>query len=189
MEKIFQASVALHGEKAMEKEVVIDTTVQEKNITFPTDTKLRVKVVGRCWKLAAAEGIRLRRSYRRELKKALRTIRFSGSQKDKKKVAAAIRRVKTMANALLRDVARKLPESSLPSRQGELERYQRASIRNVTTNTRFTAYTNLTCPASARVRRTKRTNSVPRPLLSRPRRGASLLVPRVFPVTLMTGIH
>jgi len=48
MEKIFQASVALHGEKAMEKEVVIDTTVQEKNITFPTDTKLRVKVVGRC---------------------------------------------------------------------------------------------------------------------------------------------
>lgn len=125
MEKIFQASVALHGEKAMEKEVVIDTTVQEKNITFPTDTKLRVKVVGRCWKLAAAEGIRLRRSYRRELKKALRTIRFSRSQKDKKKVAAAIRRVKTMANALLRDVARKLPESSLPSRQGELERYQR----------------------------------------------------------------
>ena len=125
MEKIFQVSVALHGEKALEKEVVIDTTVQEKNITFPTDTKLRVKIIGRCWKLAAAEGIPLRRSYRRELKKTLRIIRFSKSQKDKKKVAAAIRRVKTMVNALLRDVARKLPESSLASRQEELERYRR----------------------------------------------------------------
>jgi IS5 family transposase len=39
-EKIFKASVALHGKKALEKDVVIDTTVQEKNITFPTDTRL-----------------------------------------------------------------------------------------------------------------------------------------------------
>jgi IS5 family transposase len=67
VEKIFQASVALHGEKSLEREVVIDTTVQEKNITFPTDTKLRVKVMARCWKLAAQEGLHLRRSYRREL--------------------------------------------------------------------------------------------------------------------------
>ena len=58
VEKIFKASVILHGEEALEKEVVIDTTVQEKNITFPTDTKLRMKVMGRCWKLAAAEGTR-----------------------------------------------------------------------------------------------------------------------------------
>jgi IS5 family transposase len=77
VEKIFQASVLLHGGQALEREVVIDTTVQEKNITFPTDTKLRVKVMGRCWKLAKEENIRLRRSYRRELKKVLRVIRFS----------------------------------------------------------------------------------------------------------------
>lgn len=69
IEKIFQASVLLHGAQAFEREVVIDTTVQEKNITFLTDTKLRMKVMGRCWKLAAEENIRLRRSYRRELKK------------------------------------------------------------------------------------------------------------------------
>jgi hypothetical protein len=86
--------------------------VQEKNITFSTYTKLRVKVMGRCWKLAKEENIRLRRSYRRELKKVLRVIRFSKSTWDKKKVTAAMRRVKTMANALLRDIMRKLPESS-----------------------------------------------------------------------------
>jgi IS5 family transposase len=126
VEKIFKASVALHGKTALEREVVIDTTVQEKNITFPTDTKLRVKVMSRCWKLADEEGINLRRSYRRELKKTLRFIRFSKSRQDKKRVFAAIRRVKTMANALLRDVTRNLSESRLAARHEELAIYRRA---------------------------------------------------------------
>ena len=126
MEKIFQSSVMLHGEASLEREVVIDTTVQEKNITFPTDTKLRVKVMNRCWKLAEEETITLRRSYRRELKKTLRVIRFSKKRDDKKKLPSAIKRVQTMANALLRDVMRKLPESSLAVRREELENYQRA---------------------------------------------------------------
>jgi IS5 family transposase len=125
VEKIFQASVLLRGEQALEREVVIDATAQEKNITFPTDTKLRVKVTGRCWKLAAEEKVQLRRSYRRELKKTMRIIRFSKSARDKKKVAAAMRRIKTMANALLRDITRKLPEKSLAARQGELDRYRK----------------------------------------------------------------
>jgi IS5 family transposase len=125
VEKIFQASVALHGEKVQEREVVVDTTVQEKNITFPTDTKLRVKVMTRCWKMAKEENIHLRRSYRLELKKQLRIIRFSKSVRDKKKVAAAIRRVKTMAGALLRDIERKLPTQSLIARQQEFTLYHR----------------------------------------------------------------
>lgn len=172
MEKIFQAPVALHGGKAMEKEEGIDTTVQEKNITFPTDTKLQVKVIGRCWKLAAAEGIRLRRSYRRELKKTLRTIRLSRSQKGKKKVAAAIsggsKPWPMPCCAMWRANCRKA--ACLPDK-GNLNAARVSSIRNVTTKTRFTACTNLTCPASAWGRRTKSTNSVPRPLLPRPRRG------------------
>ena len=126
VEKIFQASVALHGEASLEREVVIDTTVQEKNITFPTDTKLRVKVINRCWKLADEEKITLRRSYRRELKKTLRLIRFSKKRDDKKKLPSAVRRIKTIANALLRDVMRKLSESSLAARHEELENYRRA---------------------------------------------------------------
>jgi len=126
VEKIFQASVALHGKAGLEREVVIDTTVQEKNITFPTDTKLRVKVMKRCWKLAAEEGISLRRSYRRELKKTLRAIRFAKKRQEKKQAPAAIRRLKTMVNAVLRDLMRKLPESRLAARHEELELYRRA---------------------------------------------------------------
>ena len=36
VERIFQMSVDLHGEAALEDTVHIDTTVQEKNITYPT---------------------------------------------------------------------------------------------------------------------------------------------------------
>ncbi len=34
IEKIFQISIELHGDKAKEREVLIDSTVQEKNITL-----------------------------------------------------------------------------------------------------------------------------------------------------------
>ena len=44
-EKIFASTIELHGEKAKEKEVVVDTTTQEKNITYPTDTKLAAKIL------------------------------------------------------------------------------------------------------------------------------------------------
>ena len=125
-EKIFQASVLLHGDRALEREVVIDTTVQEKNITFPTDDKLRLKVIKRCWDLASKEGIQLRRSYRRELKKLMRIIRFKKSVRDKGKVKTAKRRLKTIANALLRDINRKLPEDRRNIHMKELEFYQKA---------------------------------------------------------------
>ena len=36
VERIFQMSVDLHGEAVLEVTVHIDTTVQEKNITYPT---------------------------------------------------------------------------------------------------------------------------------------------------------
>ena len=123
-EKIFQASVLLHGDRALEREVVIDTTVQEKNITFPTDDKLRLKVIRRCWDLAIKENIQLRRSYRRELKKLMRIIRFSRSIRDKGKVTAAKRRLKTIANALLRDISRKLPEDRRDILLEDLELYR-----------------------------------------------------------------
>lgn len=37
---------------AQEKDIVIDTTVQEKNITFLTDIKLYVKIICKCCTIA-----------------------------------------------------------------------------------------------------------------------------------------
>lgn len=59
----FQFSVRLHGKAAQEDTANIDTTVQEKNITYPTDGKLAIKVINHLNKLAKGHGIRQRRTY------------------------------------------------------------------------------------------------------------------------------
>ena len=51
MKKIFKQSIDLFGKEKVRKEVKevrVDTTVQEKNITFPTDRKLTEKVIEHC---------------------------------------------------------------------------------------------------------------------------------------------
>jgi IS5 family transposase len=50
----------------------LDTTVQEKNITYPTDAKLAIKIINRLNKLAKRHGIQQRRTYVKEVKNWLR---------------------------------------------------------------------------------------------------------------------
>ena len=60
-EKLLKLSISLFEKKEVEeKEVLIDTTVQEKNITYPTDAKLHKKIIEGCWKIAEKEDIDLR---------------------------------------------------------------------------------------------------------------------------------
>lgn len=108
-EAIFKLSVAVHGEQAKEAEVVVDTTVQEKNITFPTDTRLYTKIVIKCACIAKRTGIKLRRSYKKELRERLRTLRFHRSAKNAWAHRKARQRIKTIAGAIFRDVQRKMP--------------------------------------------------------------------------------
>jgi transposase, IS5 family len=49
--------------------VSADTTVQEKNITYPTDDKLYKKIIKKCWIIADHESIDLRQSYTQVIKK------------------------------------------------------------------------------------------------------------------------
>jgi hypothetical protein len=53
----FKISVALHGKQAQESSVLIDTTASEKNITYPTDAKLAIKIINRLNKLAKHHGL------------------------------------------------------------------------------------------------------------------------------------
>lgn len=52
---IFKMSVELHGKSAQQSTVLIDTTVQEKNITYPTDTKIVIKIINQLNKLAKSQ--------------------------------------------------------------------------------------------------------------------------------------
>jgi IS5 family transposase len=110
-EKLLKLSISLFEKKEVEeKEVLIDTTVQEKNITYPTDTKLHKKIIEGCWKIAEKEDIALRQSYSRTLGQLMIDQRFREHPKRKKKAMAAARKIKTIAGRLVRDVERSLDD-------------------------------------------------------------------------------
>lgn len=122
--KIFKMSIDLHGKKAKEKEVLVDTTVQEKNITFPTDTKLYNRIIEHCLAIADKEAVNLRQSYKRIVKKLMLAQRFRNHPKNHKKAIAAQRRLKTIAGRLVRELERKLPASTLARHSEELKLFQ-----------------------------------------------------------------
>lgn len=105
-EVIFGASVALHPEDAEEERVIVDTTAHEKNVTYPTDGKLAIKIINRLHKIAKREGIPLRRTYIKEIKGHRITLRFFRHPKKKKKAVSAMKRLRTIAKILIRDLDR-----------------------------------------------------------------------------------
>ncbi len=92
--------------------VIVDTTVQEKAIAFPTDSRLYHKAREAVVREAQKAGVKLRQSYKRVGKKALynqsryaRASQFKRARKQEKKL-------QTLLGRVLRDVDRKLPEPS-----------------------------------------------------------------------------
>ena len=124
VQKVLEVSILLHGKKALEKEVLIDTTVQEKNITFPTDSKLHCKIIENCRKIAQDESIPLRRSYTRTVKRLLLDLRFANHPKNRKRANKAQRQLKTIAGRLVRELFRKLPQEILELYKDSLERFE-----------------------------------------------------------------
>ena len=112
-EKIFQISVQLHGKAALEETVNIDTTVQEKNITYPTDAKLAIKIINRLNRQAKAYGIQQRRTYEKEVKALRLNLRHFRHVKCRKKAKKALKRLRTIAHVLIRELRRSLPKHAL----------------------------------------------------------------------------
>ena len=126
LEFLLSQSVALHPEAKNEKEVQIDTTVMEKNITFPTDAKLAKKVIDNCTKIAEFEGIKQRQTYKRVAKQHLRDAYFGHHPKRKKKATMARKKLRTIGNRVVRELERKLPEESLKQYESEFINYKKA---------------------------------------------------------------
>lgn len=109
IEKIFFYSVKMHGSRAKESIVLSDTTVQENNITFPTDAKLAKKVINKCNKIAKREGVNQRQSYVRKSKQLVRESYNPTHPKRRKKAKKAPKKLRTIAGRLIRELERKLP--------------------------------------------------------------------------------
>jgi IS5 family transposase len=92
------------------KHVNIDTTVQEKNIAFPTDSNLMLKAILKLGKAALERNIPLRQSYCRVARKAHRKAGRYAHAKQYKRMNTQIRFLHTRLGRLIRDMERNAPE-------------------------------------------------------------------------------
>ena len=126
--KIFAYSVHLHGSEvcSQSKFVLSDTTVQENNTTFPTDAKLCKKVIDSCNKIADDLGIKQRQKFIKESKQLVRATYNGQHPKRIKQAKKAIKRLKTIANKVLRELDRKMTEAQEVCYKKEMELFNHA---------------------------------------------------------------
>lgn len=131
VERIFAMSVALHGDASEEKQVIIDTTVQEKNITYPTDGKLAIRMIHHLHKIAKDEGLQLRRTYVREIKEHRLNLRFFKHPKKIKKARASIKRLRTIVGILMRDISRLFSQEQREKHQEKFDLFERVRKQQI----------------------------------------------------------
>lgn len=95
------------------RQVTVDSTVQEKNITYPTDSKLYCQALVKLSKAAKASGIKLRQTYLRVSKKAAIQAGRYAHAKQFKRMRKQLKSLKTWLGRVLRDVRRKVPAPDL----------------------------------------------------------------------------
>jgi IS5 family transposase len=113
IELIFKESIRINGDDSNDQDVNADTTVQEKNITFPTDAKLHKKIITKTLKIVQDEQLPIRQRYTRTLKKLSVAQRFRNHPKNKSKARKADKKVRTIAGRLVRELERNLPPDSV----------------------------------------------------------------------------
>jgi IS5 family transposase len=90
------------------RRVIVDTTVQPKNVMFPTDAKLIHRARERLVKLAKKTGLDLRQSYVRVGKRALIAHQRYAHAKQFKRANRALRTLKTYLGRTIRDISRQV---------------------------------------------------------------------------------
>ncbi len=128
---ILQESIRVNDDHDEESggTVYIDSTVQEKNITFPTDAKLLKKVVKQCMKISLKHSLPLRQSYTRILKQVYLDQRFRTNPRNRKKAARADRKLRTIAGRLVRELERNLAQRQIAGYGGQLSVFYRVLLQ------------------------------------------------------------
>jgi transposase, IS5 family len=104
--RVAHASGALRSQDL--KRVTVDTTVQPKNVSFPTDAKLLHAAIKGLNRLAAKHGVRLRQSYLRVAKRAAMMAGRYAHAKQFNRHRKQLRLLRTRLGRLIRDIGRKI---------------------------------------------------------------------------------
>jgi IS5 family transposase len=88
--------------------VIVDTTVQEKAIAYPTDSRLYNRSRERLVRLAVRQGLRLRQSYQRLGLQALVKAGRYAHARQMRRARREIKRLQTYLGRVVRDIVRKI---------------------------------------------------------------------------------
>ena len=104
-----EAAVAMKAVKPVELErVTVDTTVQEKAIAHPTDSRLLEVARAKIARLAKRAGLKLKMTHEREGQTLRRRAGGYARAKQFKRLRQVVRRQRTILGVLLREVQRKM---------------------------------------------------------------------------------
>jgi IS5 family transposase len=93
--------------------VIVDTTVQPKNVMFPTDARLLHRAREILVRMAAKHGVHLRQSYRRVGKFALIKHQRYAHAKQWKRANRALKTLRTYLGRVIRDIGRKITNDEM----------------------------------------------------------------------------
>jgi IS5 family transposase len=92
------------------KRINVDTTVQEKDIRFPTDARLYDRARQRLVDTAKSQGIVLRQNYNRVSRKLVCQQSRYAHARQMKRARGCTRKLKTYLGRVIRDIERKCPD-------------------------------------------------------------------------------
>lgn len=104
------------------EKIIVDTTVMEKAVAYPTDSRLLERGRQHLVKLAGTLGITLRQNYNREAPRLAAQVGRYAHAKQYRRMKATLKSLRTVVGRVWRDIERKL------DRQDEVQRTTAASI-------------------------------------------------------------
>lgn len=115
MSELLQETIALalrekQVTKQELKQVNVDTTVQEKDISYPTDSKLYYRAITKLARAAKERGVKLRQTYVRVAKKAAVKVGRYAHAKQFKRMRRELRKLRTWLGRVIRDIGRKVSQ-------------------------------------------------------------------------------
>ena len=125
-----EAAVDMGAIKRSEFErVIVDTTVQEKAVAHPSDSRLLEVARAKIAQLATRAGIKLKQSYAREGQQLRRRAGGYAHARQFKRLRRVLRRQRIILGRLLRDVERKITDSSRVGLKTWIERAWRIQLQ------------------------------------------------------------